>query len=243
MAMGNATSNIKASVRGNPVRWLTVGGALLVASIVVGTAMIVGVFRERALQSAERELENTVLLLARHFDQQLEDFVIVQREIATRAQLAQLTSPDAFRSLMSTDDMHQTLRTKSGGHPDVAGINVFDADGRLINSSEHWPLPNVNVGDRDYFTTFKSGKAATPVLIQLVRGRFTGGWATVIAHRVNGPTGEFLGVVTRAITPASFEKFCRFPGTRRGRRDFDVSSRRNAVSAVSACRGVDRTQL
>jgi hypothetical protein len=78
-AMGNATSNIKASVRGNPVRWLTVGGALLVASIVVGTAMIAGVFRERALQSAERELENTVLLLARHFDQQLEDFVIVQR--------------------------------------------------------------------------------------------------------------------------------------------------------------------
>jgi hypothetical protein len=78
-AMGNATSNIKAAVRGNPVRWLTVGGALLVASIVVGTAMIAGVFRERALQSAERELENTVLLLARHFDQQLEDFVIVQR--------------------------------------------------------------------------------------------------------------------------------------------------------------------
>jgi diguanylate cyclase (GGDEF)-like protein len=108
---------------------------------------------------------------------------------------------------MSTDDMHQILRTKSGGHPDVAGINVFDADGRLINSSEHWPLPNVNVGDRNYFTTFKSGKAAPPVLIQLVRGRFAGGWATVIAHRVNGPSGEFLGVVTRAITPAIFEKF------------------------------------
>ncbi|MBU6463427.1 MAG: EAL domain-containing protein [Bradyrhizobium sp.] len=205
--MGNATSNIKASVRGNPVRWLILGGALLVASIVVGTATIAEVFRERALQSAERELENTVLLLARHFDQQLEDFVIVQREIATRAQLAQLTSPDAFRSLMSTDDMHRILRAKSGGHPDVAGVNIFDADGRLINSSQHWPLPNVNITDRDYFATFKSGKAATPVLIQLVRGRFTGGWATVIAHRVSGPSGEFLGVVTRAITPASFEKF------------------------------------
>jgi len=130
MAMGNATSNIKASVRGNPVRWLTVGGALLVAGIVIGTAMIVGVFRERALQSAERELENTVLLLARHFDQQLEDFVIVQREIATRAQLARLTSPDAFRSLMSTDDMHQTLRTKSGGHPTLpASISSIRAAG------------------------------------------------------------------------------------------------------------------
>jgi hypothetical protein len=77
--MANATFNIKALVRGNPVRWLILGGALLVAGIVVGTAMMVGVFRERALHSAERELGNTVLLLARHFDQQLEDFVIVQR--------------------------------------------------------------------------------------------------------------------------------------------------------------------
>ena len=51
-AMGNATFNFKALVRGNPIRWLIVGGALLVAGIVVGTAMMVGVFRERALHSA-----------------------------------------------------------------------------------------------------------------------------------------------------------------------------------------------
>jgi hypothetical protein len=64
-AMRNATFNIKARLRGNPIRWLIVGGALLVVAIVVGTAMMVGVFRDRALQSAERELDNTVLLLAR----------------------------------------------------------------------------------------------------------------------------------------------------------------------------------
>ena len=91
--MGNATFNIKALVRGNPVRWLILGGALLVAGIVVGTAMMVGVFRERALHSAERELDNTVLLLARHFDQQLDDFVIIQKEVATQAELARLASP------------------------------------------------------------------------------------------------------------------------------------------------------
>ena len=78
------------------------GGVLLVAGIVVGTAMMVGVFRERALRSAERELDNTVLLLARHFDQQLEDFITIQSEVATQAQLARLTSPEAFRARMSS---------------------------------------------------------------------------------------------------------------------------------------------
>jgi Histidine kinase sensor domain len=46
-----------------------------------------------------------------------------------------------------------------------------------------------------------------PVLVELVRSRFTGDWAIVFAHKVSGPRGEFLGVVTRATTPASFEHF------------------------------------
>ena len=116
-AMGNVTLNINALFRGNPIRWLILGGALLVAGIVVGTAMMVGVFRERALHSAERELDNTVLLLARHFDQQLGDFVTIQSEVAKQAQLARLTSPDAFRSLMSTREMHEILEQPVGVHP------------------------------------------------------------------------------------------------------------------------------
>lgn len=63
---------VAAALRG-PVLWLTVCGALLVAAIFAGTIMMIGEFRERALVNSERELENTVLLLARHFDQQFED--------------------------------------------------------------------------------------------------------------------------------------------------------------------------
>ena len=53
--------------------WLILCGVLLIAAITVGTVAMVGEFRERALGNSERELENTVLLLARHFDQQLDD--------------------------------------------------------------------------------------------------------------------------------------------------------------------------
>ena len=54
--------------RRNPLNWLIVGGVLLIAFIVIGTAITVLNFRERALTNRERELENTALLLARHFD-------------------------------------------------------------------------------------------------------------------------------------------------------------------------------
>jgi diguanylate cyclase (GGDEF)-like protein len=199
--------NLKSRIPESPIRWLVVGGALLIAAIVIGASVAVGNFRERALNSSERELENTVLLLARHFDQKLEDFVVIQADVVTQIRDAGMVSPDVFRGEMATLEMHEMLRARVGGHADVAGVNVFDSNGMLINSSETWPVPDIRIADRSFFKAFKSGSAMTPVLIELVQGRFAGGWTTVISRGITGPNGEFLGIVTRAVTPASFEKF------------------------------------
>jgi hypothetical protein len=74
-------SNLGFSIPRSSIRSHILGGALLIATIAVGTAMMVGNFRERALSTTERELENTVLLLAHHFDQQFEEFEIVQKDL------------------------------------------------------------------------------------------------------------------------------------------------------------------
>ncbi len=62
-----ASSSFKPLVRSGPIRWLVVGGAFLIAAIASGATIMASNFRERALGNSERELENTVLLLARHF--------------------------------------------------------------------------------------------------------------------------------------------------------------------------------
>jgi diguanylate cyclase (GGDEF)-like protein/PAS domain S-box-containing protein len=200
-------SFVRRFVSGNPIRWLILGGALLIAAITIGTTIMAGNFRERALSSAERELENTVLLLARHFDQQLSDFIGVEEDIATQIRLAGITSPADFKARMSTFEMHEALKAKVGWHSDVAGVGVSDSDGILINTSENWPPPNINISDRGYFKATKSGAAAAPVSIELVRDRLSKEWETVIAYKITGPNGEFLGLLARAVRPASFEKF------------------------------------
>lgn len=204
---GNASIQERTAIHSGPIGWLIVGGISLVVAILVGTAMIVGVFRERALHRAERELENTVLLLAHHFDQQLGDFVTVQRDVVAQIRLAGVSSPSEFHNLTVTSAMHEMLKAKASGNSDIAGINIFDANGQLVNSSERWPVPNISIADREYFQAFKSGSAKTSILVELVRGRFTGAWATVISYEVTGAHGEFLGVVARAVTPDSFESF------------------------------------
>src|SRR6202171_5093399 len=122
-ANGTASSNIKASVRGGPIRWLIVGGAFLIAAIMIGTTIMAGNFRERALDSSKRELENTVLLLSRHFDQQLEDFGTVQNDLIAYMRSSGVDSVEHYKRQMSSPDIHLMLRAKLSALSYVGGIN------------------------------------------------------------------------------------------------------------------------
>ena len=151
---GTGSFDLKAFLSSGPIRWLIVGGALMIAAIAIGTTIMVDNFRERALSSNKRELENTVQLLTRHFDQQLGDFTIVLKDIAARIH-ANGATPEMLRGQLGTLEWHEELRTEASAYSDVASITVFDADGVLINSSEVWPVPNVRVADRNYFKEIK----------------------------------------------------------------------------------------
>ena len=98
--------------RRSPVGWLIACGALLVAAIIVGTTLMVAQFRDRALADAERELENTVLLLTRHFDQQFEDSNTIARSVIVQMGIPQMTSPDEFRQKMSSIEAHELLKSR-----------------------------------------------------------------------------------------------------------------------------------
>jgi diguanylate cyclase (GGDEF)-like protein len=196
-----------ASVRRSPIHWLILCGVLLIAAIVVGTAMMVGNFRERALSSSERELENTVLLLARHFDQQLGDAEVIQNSLVEYIYAAGIETPEDYRRRMATEDVHLMLKAKLSALSYVGAVNLFDADGRLINASGVWPVPEVSVADRAYFKVFTSSPQSPTVLIEPVYARVTGAWTTIIARKVTGTDGAFLGSISRGVEPAHFEKF------------------------------------
>src|SRR5665647_2214338 len=197
--------HVPASLWRGPVLWLILSGILLVAAITIGTVLIIDQFRERALSNGERELENTVLLLSRHFDQQLGDLEVPLNDLIAQIHLAGMATPDDFRRQMSTPEMHLLMKARVSGPAEIAGINAYDSEGTLINSSEVSVVPAVNIADRAYFRALQS--SPEPQQIELVRSRFSGGWRTVIARKVIAPDGEFLGVISRAIAPTKFENF------------------------------------
>ncbi|MCK1511028.1 EAL domain-containing protein [Bradyrhizobium sp. 190] len=204
---GTSSFGIASVFRGGPIRWLILGGTLLIATIAIGATIMAGNFRERALRNSERELENTVLLLARHFDQQLEDFQVVQKDLIAFMRSSGIATPENYKRRMSGHDIHLMLKSKIEALSYVGGINVFDAEGNLINASVAWPAPLVNSADRAFFRTFKSSPQSPEMLVEPVYSRITGVWTTVIARKITGPKGEFLGAIGRGIEPVNFEKF------------------------------------
>jgi diguanylate cyclase (GGDEF)-like protein/PAS domain S-box-containing protein len=195
------------SIRGGPILWLIVCGGLLIAAITIGTVLVVDEFRERALSNSARELENTILLLSRHFDQQFEDCEIITNDLISKMQFSEIASPEAFRTQMSGLDARLMLKSKTSTLSYIGDVNIFDADGKLVNSSGDGPLPAASIADRAYFKAFKSNPQSTAILAEPVRSVFTGGWTTVLAHRLSGASGVFLGVMGRRIDHVHFEKF------------------------------------
>jgi len=188
------------------VSWVVACGSALICAIVAGTILIESSFRDQEIRRGQRELSNTAQLLARHFDRQIGDFEAVQRSLAAEMERS-VKSAEEFKTNLSTEATHRLLKSKISDSTDFAGVNLFDSDGRYINSSERWPVPSINLSDRNFFRNFKTDSGSGPLLIELVQSRISNGRTLVLARKISGPNGQFLGMITRSIAPQSFETF------------------------------------
>lgn len=201
------TAGTLALFRG-PFRVVAFCGLGLMVAILVGTAATVRNFRANAIESENRSLESAVFLLARHFDQQLRDFSVVQNQIIAELESRKISSPSVFAGVIATLEEHEILRSRISGWGDVAGVSIFSANGVLITTTRQWPVPDIRINDRSYFKTLASG-AAGQLAIEFVQGKLSAPLepAVVFARPIFGSAGAFLGVVTRVIDPKVFETF------------------------------------
>uniref|UniRef100_E6VPY8 Diguanylate cyclase/phosphodiesterase n=1 Tax=Rhodopseudomonas palustris (strain DX-1) TaxID=652103 RepID=E6VPY8_RHOPX len=189
-----------------PILWLILSGAILIAGIAITTVLTVNNFKEKALRNGERELANTAMLLALHYDREIDDFMAMQHDIVAMARQSPEPSAEAFSGAMSTLAMHQTLRSRARGATEITALKIFDAKGHLINASDVWPVPEASIAERPYFLDHKAGVTQRPT-VALEHDALAGGWTIVLAQRLSNADGEFLGVVSRAITPVHFDRF------------------------------------
>ncbi|MGY2931551.1 diguanylate cyclase (GGDEF)-like protein/PAS domain S-box-containing protein [Bradyrhizobium sp. GM6.1] len=125
----------EAAIRRGPVLWLTLCGVLLVAGIFAVTAMAVGEFRERTLTNRERELENTVQLIARHFDQQFEDADVVAADVIGQTRQYLLVNRTAEEQFGQSSE-NIVGKTPFDIYPDASARVVTDDDSKALQMTE-----------------------------------------------------------------------------------------------------------
>ena len=192
--------------RNRPIRYLILCGALLIAAIALGTAMMVGNFRNRALAESERELKNTALILSEQIDRSFQAIELVQRSVTEKIQSLEIVSSEDYARRMSGENVHLMLKDSISGLVQVDAITLIDAGGKLLNFSRRWPVPATSVTDRDYFTALKSDEKLMTFISLPVRNRATGGWTLFLARKLTTPSGEFLGLILGAVELSHFEK-------------------------------------
>lgn len=193
----------------DPTLWVIGYGATLIAAIIIGATLIVGDFRERAIDRSEGELDNISRLLAHHFDRHFDEIGAAEHFIAGLIERRAASSDDYVR-LASSDQFKKLLRDQVSTSADKSSrVSLFDRDGNLIISSEPVPPPPINISDRKYFRALKDAEQtpSTAPQIELVHSRSHDDMRIVVARSVHNGDGQFLGVIARTIPPSELERF------------------------------------
>jgi diguanylate cyclase (GGDEF)-like protein len=195
-----------AAWRNRPVRYLILCGVTLIAAIVIGTAIMVGNLRERALLDSERELKNTALILAEQIDRTFQGIDLVQSSVLEKVKSLGIASSEDYTRRMSGEDMHQMLKASASGLVQIYAVSLINADGHLINFSRFWPGPDLSVADREFFVALKSNPQLTSFISLPGHNRTNGAWTLFLARKATAANGEFLGLVLGAIELSYFDK-------------------------------------
>jgi hypothetical protein len=183
-------------------------GAILVIACTAGTNIIVlSNLREDALRNAEADLERHTLLLAEQAEQSFQSLDLVLSRVGDYLGGKGINDGESFHRIVSDHDTHLFLRDKITGLAQVEAVSLADANGNLLNFSRYWPVPNINLSDRQFYKALKDDPTLESVVGDPVESRGTGTWAIYLVRRLDDPNGQFLGMVLGAISLRYFENF------------------------------------
>ncbi|WP_420132550.1 ATP-binding protein [Rhodopseudomonas sp.] len=179
----------------------------LIVSIMSTNVVFLSNLRESIVRTAESNLQRYSLTLAEEADRSFKSLDLVLSSVSDYLARRGVTDSESYRLAMSDYTTHMLLKEKVSGLPQIDAVTMIDDRGKLLNFSRYWPIPEVNVSDRDYFKALSTDSSLETFVSMPVRNRGTGAWNIYIARRLNGPDGQFIGLLLGAMSQQYFENF------------------------------------
>ena len=189
----------------HPIRLIIICGIIVVGVVIAVTASLLLNLRNRDLAEKARTLQSLALMVADQVDRNLTSIELVQNSVIERMQSLGIASAEDLRRQMSSLDIQKSLKEQISLLPHIDAIILTDNQGKLINFSRSWPVPNITNRDQDPSEAFRSNPHLTFFVGRPVRSPATGFWILPIARKFTSPSVEFLGVVMGVMRLQYFE--------------------------------------
>jgi signal transduction histidine kinase/CheY-like chemotaxis protein len=182
-------------------------GAVLTLTVLVAVGLSLWTGRKQEIASWEHQLGNLSLILAEQTSQELTSAQLVMDSVAEQVRAARPGDDAALRAALGGAAVQRSLRDKIEGLPHIDVVSIVAANGDLVNFSRSYPTPPINLAERDYFQERRRDPSLALFISAPVRNKGTGGWTFYLNRRLNGPRGQFLGVVLVGLSSAHLSSF------------------------------------
>lgn len=112
---------------------------VLILAVTIGT--ITAQLRNHELTAAGNQLKSLAVVLADQAERAFEAIELIEVSIVEKLQNDGVSTPDEFRRWMEGRAVHEQLRNRIAGLPQVDALIAVDADGNVLNFSRFWPIP------------------------------------------------------------------------------------------------------
>jgi PAS domain S-box-containing protein len=194
------------------LRWrhlLIAACILVVAAIISSNVIILWKLRESTLDDVADNLARRSLALAAQANLSFQSLSLVLDSVAEHVTRETVADRDYPHRGMGSIEVHELLKEKIVGLPQIEFVGLVGADGNLVNTSREWPATSFNVADRDYFIALRDKSAPGQVVSAPLQSRGTGNWTIVVARRLQAADGQFIGVLNGSVNLSFFEEHWR----------------------------------
>lgn len=172
---------------------ILVAGVLLSGAVLVLVSIALWQGRTDAWEKAKRSSENLVELITNDVDRTFDLYDLILQDLIDDLGDPGVDASPAVR--------HRFLKRAMETSEHIGSVLLLDAAGNIVSDSAS-PEPRAgSFADRDYFIVHRDRADAGAFVSHPFKSRLRGGDPSVaLSRRIDGPNGEFVGVVMIAIS-------------------------------------------
>src|SRR3981189_1895856 len=190
-------------------RRLSLTGFFLFGSTPPAAGLAIWDRHAETLAHTQSEMVKLSVVLGEQTARSIQAIDLVLQEMQARVHTAGVPQPDQFRQFIGSQALHDFLHERLKNLPQARAIGLVDSEGWLANGSRFWPIPRVDLSDRDYYKHFREHDDPGLFISSPGRDLISRRWSFFLPRPANAPDGAFPGIVLGLVDAQYLQDFYR----------------------------------